>query len=400
MSSAKNRLLVTAFLCDACFNFGRVALPLAVRSMTTANEQGAYQVLALMAGLIMLCVVVGAPLAGKIFDRFGPALGISLGALILAVAHLGFSMAGGLPTLALFGAVLGISGAFFYPAIEGAISADAPHGKLATWLGEYNLTWAASATVGTVLAGVTYERFGAVSFIPVACVAVLVALAVDVAAFRREARGESVPPEPPGDDEVSPVCIERFRRISLVANFSVGALMAVLWALGVTLAAEAVYQGLAWSVLIGSFSLAKLATFVIMSVSTRWHYRMALLVVTQLLAACSAFLLVLFPTLAIEVIAFAVVGVASGVTYFSSIFYSTRSGAADVGGHADRGFKSGLHEAALAAGAAGGLIAAGFSHRLFAMVGLRFERSPFAFAGFLVIFALLLQGLDFRKKRK
>jgi len=427
MTTAKNRYLVTTFLFDMTFNFGRAVMPLVALSMTTASGVGASHMLTIFAGVMMFAPAIGAPLAGKVGDRIGFPACMAIASGSLALVYFGFANVTELVPLAMLGFLMGISMAFFYPCVEGAIADEAPHGKLTAYMGQYNLTWAASATIGTTLAGLAFSRFGMKSFLGGVLVAGLLFIALMMNLRRtKKAPLEKVVHEIPDDHNAAE--IEMFRKASLIANFAVGGLMAVLLALGVTLTRSAsnlrvtlsaivylftrdshsafmdiiVMEGwkpLVWSMLICSFSLSKFFVFVLMSLSDIWEYRMRVLVGTQIVACLAAFLLVISGNLALHLLAFAVVGAASGVTYFSSIYYSERAGAADVGGKEDRGAKSGWHEGVLAAGAGCALIIAGFSDKIFSLVGLEFHRVPFAFGGILVAITLLAQ-LNFLKHRK
>jgi len=424
---SKNRYLASTFVYDMTFNFGRSAMPLVALSLTTARGNQADYLLTIFAGVMMLAPAIGAPLAGKAGDRMGFPACLVIASGLLAVVFLGLGRVNGLVPLGALGFLMGISAAFFYPCVEGAIAGEAPRGKLTPYMGQYNLTWAASATVGTTLAGIAFSRFGTRSFWGGSAVAaaLFVALIVNLAVAKIR-KPEFV--ELPGTDLHPPEEVELFRKASLIANFALGGLMAVLLALGVTLTetsaelqigicalasafrkahgaafADMMFKGswrfIIWSLLIGAFSVAKLGAFVLMSLTDVWEYRMRVLVGTQIVACLAAFVLVASGELGVQLAAFALIGAASGITYFSSIYYSERAGASDVGGREDRGAKSGWHEGILAAGAGCALVLAGFSDMFFSLFGLKISRAPFAFGGLLVAFTLAAQ-FSFLKRRK
>ena len=423
----KNRYLAGTFVYDMTFNFGRAVIPLVALSLTTLRGNQAGYLLTIFAGVMMLAPAIGAPLAGKVGDRVGFPVCLVIAAGLLAAVFLGFAKVNGLILLGTLGFFLGISAAFFYPCVEGAIAAEAPRGKLTRYMGQYNLTWAASATVGTTAAGLAFSRFGMTSFLggSLVAAALFVALFFNVGALKKK-KPEEI--ELPGTDAHRAGEVELFRKASLIANFALGGLMAVLLALGVTLtetsahlqfttcalaspflkAREAafvdmVFQGpwrfYIWSLLIGSFSIAKLGAFVFMSATDVWEYRMRVLVTTHIVSCLAAFALVASGELAVQVVAFAIIGAGSGITYFSSIYYSERAGASDVGGREDRGAKSGWHEGILAAGAGCALVLAGFSDMFFSLFGLKLVRAPFAFGGLLVAVTLFAQ-FRFLRHRK
>ena len=77
--------------------------------------------------------------------------------------------------------------------------------------------------------------------------------------------------------------------------------------------------------------------------STRWHYRFSPFLIVQLLAILSFLGIGLTQHIILWAFAFAIVGVSVAFTYFSSLYYG-------LDRHADKGNKSGWHEAILGVG--------------------------------------------------
>jgi hypothetical protein len=77
--------------------------------------------------------------------------------------------------------------------------------------------------------------------------------------------------------------------------------------------------------------------------STRWHYRFSPLLIIQLLAILSFLGIGLTQHTILWAFAFAAIGVSVAFTYFSSLYYG-------LDRHADKGNKSGWHEAILGVG--------------------------------------------------
>ena len=77
--------------------------------------------------------------------------------------------------------------------------------------------------------------------------------------------------------------------------------------------------------------------------STRWHYRFTPLLIVQCLAILSFLGIGLTQHMLLWAFAFAIIGVTVAFTYFSSLYYG-------LDRHADKGNKSGWHEAILGVG--------------------------------------------------
>ena len=77
--------------------------------------------------------------------------------------------------------------------------------------------------------------------------------------------------------------------------------------------------------------------------STRWHYRFSPLLIVQVLAILSFLGIGLTQHILLWAMAFAIIGVSVAFTYFSSLYYG-------LDRHADKGNKSGWHEAILGVG--------------------------------------------------
>ena len=77
--------------------------------------------------------------------------------------------------------------------------------------------------------------------------------------------------------------------------------------------------------------------------STRWHYRLAPMLIVQLLAILCFLGIWKIQNTLLWVFAFGIIGVSAAFTYFSSLYYG-------LDRHVDKGNKSGWHEAILGLG--------------------------------------------------
>ena len=82
------------------------------------------------------------------------------------------------------------------------------------------------------------------------------------------------------------------------------------------------------------------AAFAVMMTTERWHHRFSFLVIGQLMIVAGALLTSVAQQIILFVFSMLILGFGSGITYYSSIFYSLE-------GHSGRAQKSGIHESVL-----------------------------------------------------
>lgn len=190
-----------------------------------------------------------------------------------------------------------------------------------------------------------------------------------------------------GIGEDKPANYISFLYIAWCANFVSWFNLGVMRNLFPKLGTELGFSTALVGTLIFIITFAQTVMFFVLGRTHRWHYKLGLMLLFQLLAFLSLWIFVFFSCVAYFVVAMVFLGLSAGLTYFSSIFYS-------LYGSVDKGRKSGLHEAVIGTGAffgpfAGGLFAAKFG-----------IRAPYIVAAVVVAAAMLLEVALIRKTRQ
>ena len=217
--------------------------------------------------------------------------------------------------------------------------------------GIYNSTWAAAAALAYFTGGKLYDTLGrgAVFWLPAAIFIGQLLLAgwlskqaATVVASQIKSREPA--PLPPETVRFRPsIRPETFLKLAWLANpfayVAVNTLFAVMPGLAQKLDLSPTKVGLFCSV----WLFGRLAAFVMLWQWTGWHYRFRWLVSGFGVLIASFLLIVLAPQLWMVVLAQIFFGFATGLIYYSSLFYSMDVGQAS----AEHG---GLHEAAIGLG--------------------------------------------------
>jgi len=346
-----------------------------------------------------LVFVFAAWQGGKFAQRFGYLTSLQTG-----FAGMGLSLLVGwfLPSLPAQFIVLTawtISMCLTWPALEALVSDGEDDDSLPRQVGLYNIGWSGMAAITYFVGGALFDGLGPLSlyWLPVAIYAVQwVAVTwlkrvqgdpLPVAAATPPSATHRHQPEPQAlAQPISPKTFLQMAWLTIpFAYMGVSTLLAVIPGMAKELNLSATESGLFCSI----WFFARLATFVALWRWTGWHYRFRWLLgaFLGLLVSLAALLLARdYWPLAVAQIVF---GVAVGLIYYSSLFYSM-----DVG--ETQGEHGGLHEAMIgsgiclgpAIGVAGLLLAPGQPHAgayavlallaggLAGLIGLRFRRGP------------------------
>jgi len=296
---------------------------------------------------------------GRFAERRGYSTSVQLGfgslALCMIVSGLldawGIrSAAGHLVVLSVYSVVLLLT----WPALEAVTTAQAPASRLPHLVGVYNCTWSSASAIAYFTGGALYERLGSVAvfWIP----ATLYSLQFIAARWISAREGAAIAPDEPA--EAAPVHPEpaafqqsvppkTFLTLAWVANpfsyVAIYTILPVMPGLAVRLGLSATETGIVCSV----WMFARLATFVGLWGWKKWHYRFRWLMAAQALLVASFASILLAPTLAFLIASQIAFGLAIGLIYYSSLFYSM-----DVGDtKAEHG---GIHEAVIGLGSFAG----------------------------------------------
>jgi DHA1 family multidrug resistance protein-like MFS transporter len=100
------------------------------------------------------------PVVGRLSDRFGKKLFLSLGLLVYAMAAAGYLWAPGYRELFLFRLLSGAGAAMVIPTAYAYIGDLTPQGREGRYMGIFNIALVAGYGVGPTLGGIVYDSYG------------------------------------------------------------------------------------------------------------------------------------------------------------------------------------------------------------------------------------------------
>jgi MFS family permease len=287
-----------------------------------------------LSGLIYF---VAAWQCGRFAAKFGRVLSLKLGFLSLAVvvAAAGLTshnLVAQLVLVSLYNVVLLLT----WPALESLVSERETQAGVQQMVGIYNCTWAGTAAIAYFTGGKLYDAFGpgAVFWLPAGIFSVQFLLLLWL-----EKNHDAVlaaTPEPPKEKyhvpESSalkqPVSPQTFLKMAWLANpfayVAINTLFAVMPGVADKLALSPTRVGLVCSV----WLFGRLAAFALLWRWGGWHYRFRFLFAAFVALIASLATILLATHLWLVILAQVFFGLATGVIYYSSLFYSMDVGEA------------------------------------------------------------------------
>jgi predicted MFS family arabinose efflux permease len=293
--------------------------------------------------------------AGRFAQRYGyfTALKTGFGLMFIALS-LGLAARSASAHVAVM--VLNVTGmSFTWPTLEALVSEGEPRAGLQHMLGIYNVVWAATASIANFSGGAMLEKLGLPSlfYVPMA-----VHLSQFVLVFFLESRVKVKQHQSPFSSEgslsaVAPEAGElphptlprakRFLRMAWLANpfayIAINTLIAVIPGVARRLELSTMAAGFCCS----TWCFARFGAFALLWRWTDWHYRFRWLLLSYLGLVASFAGVVLAPNLTVLILSQLVFGVAVGLIYYSSLFYSMDR--SDT-----KGEHGGIHEAVIGLG--------------------------------------------------
>jgi len=237
-----------------------------------------------------------------------------------------------------------------WPTLEALVSEKESPADLSQMVGVYNIVWAGSSGLAYFVGGALLEGLGMASLFLVPLALHLLQIALT---FWLEKKAATAPPInsatlSPVADAVSlnprPIAkAKTFLRMAWLANpfayVAINTVIPLIPDLARKLELSPTLAGFFCSL----WFFARLGTFVLLWLWTGWHYRFGFLLSAYLLLIVSFAVLLLVANFWIILVAQIIFGLAIGLIYYSSLFYSM-----DVG--ETKGEHGGVHEAAIGAG--------------------------------------------------
>ncbi len=240
---------------------------------------------------------------------------------------------------------------FTWPALEALVSENETQSGVQHMVGIYNCTWSAAAALAFFTGGPLYDRLGGAVVFRVPAAILLAQFLLVIWLSRHAARvsapavkpNETVHPSAEPAAFRQPISPQGFLKMAWLANpfayVAMNTLLAVMPGIARKLALSPTQVGLFCSI----WFFGRFAAFALLWRWKGWHYRFRWLLGAFLTLIVSFTLLLQARELGVFVLAQVFFGLATGLIYYSSLFYSMDVGEAS----AEHG---GLHEAAIGAG--------------------------------------------------
>lgn len=288
---------------------------------------------------------------GKFAQRRGCLTSLKVGFAGLTLAMLAGALLGSVAAMLCVLISYTVVLLFTWPALEALVTENEPPAVVPRRVGIYNTTWSAAAALAYFTGGKLYETFGRGLVFWLPAVIFLGQLLLTLWLARQAAKvvappiqhDESARPHPATTAFRPSIPPHIFLKLAWLANpfayVAVNTLFAVVPGLAQKLGLSPARVGLFCSV----WLFGRLAAFVLLWQWPGWHYRFRWLAGGFVMLIVSFGLILLAPQLWIVVVAQIFFGLATGLIYYSSLFYSMDAGDA-------KGEHGGLHEAAIGLG--------------------------------------------------
>jgi MFS family permease len=295
-----------------------------------------------LASLIGLIYMFASWQAGRFAQRFGNFTALKIGFGIMAV---GLALGSQLHFVAgaiAAACVVNVGMCFTWPVLEALVSEGA---NAARAVGLYNIIWAAANAFAYFIGGTLIVKFGYESmfYLPLVFVLVQFAMVLWLEKIHGGVAGQPGNPSPHDGNRPPPARAKNFQRMAWLANpfayIAINTLLAVIPGLAARFDLSPMLAGFVCSL----WCFVRLGTFVLLWRWPGWHYRFRWLVTAFSALVLSFAVILIVPSLVVLVVAQIFFGVAIGLIYYSSLFYSMD--ASDT-----KSEHGGIHEAAIGAG--------------------------------------------------
>ena len=303
-----------------------------------------------LAAWLGLVYAVTAWQAGKLAHRLGYFNTLKLGFGVM-IAGLGMgaesSTAAGQITAA---SIISLGMCATWPTLEAMVSEDETPALVPRAVGIYNIVWAVTYAVAFFVGGKIIEQFGfrAMFLLPAALLVLEVALTIwlqrrPLLAPVGGSLADTVTALPEDLNRPTPARARAFLRMAWLSNpfayIAINTLVAVLPGVAAKLRLDTGLAGVVCSL----WCFARLAAFIFLWRYTAWHYRFRWLLLSFTLLILSFVAMLVVPSLWVILPAQLCFGAATGLIYYSSLFYSMETS----GAKSEHG---GIHEAAIGLG--------------------------------------------------
>jgi MFS family permease len=268
----------------------------------------------------------------------------------------------------------------YWPALQAWLGSGKGRRDLLRSLGRFNISWALGILVGPAVGGSLYAKDLHWPFLIAA--GAIAALSLSLLLLKFQAQPPAQTPDPPPE-----YASDHFLRIAWVANFATFFVTGTVRSLFPKFASDLGIPPGSLGLLMSLIGLAQVITFFLVARTDRWQFRLAPLVVLQIVGAAGLLTLTLGTSRGVFAVGLLAHGALTGLTFTASIFYSLF-----VRNPGSR--RTGLHEAVLAGGFFLGPLLGGISAEHLG------PRSPYLLCACAVLLAVGVQTYLHRRSQR
>ncbi len=251
------------------------------------------------------------------------------------------------------GGVGGAAMAFYWPFLMSWVSADYEGVQLNRRFGRYNGAWSGGGMIGPLIGGWLFEVN---ALLPLLAAVVFVLLSLLLLSFGRDGATAAragvqagLKPGPAYDRRLLADC----RWISRVALFSVCASYAILRSQFALVFRDLGYTESQFGMYLTIYALCNFAALVAAGRWALWHFKPALLLVSQAMLLVMLFLTIYGRTLSVLLVSSVLLGAAYGFAYCSHLYYGASA-------ERQRSARMAIHETVISLGVTVGSFAGGY----------------------------------------
>jgi len=306
----------------------------------------------ILAALLGAVYSVAAYFGGRFAQKFGYFTAVRWGTGLMMVVFLIGSQVEGLASTVAVIVVGDIGMCLTWPAMEALMSEGEPPVRLQSLVGIYNFVWAAAGAFAYFMGGLLQQKLGAKSIFYVPAGLLLLEMGL---AFWLEREAQRQPPteldpsllRPTPEGYASPISPALFLKMAWLANplayLAINTVISTLPSIAKHFQLTLMQAGFICSI----WLFVRAGAFVFLRLWPNWHYRFRFLAGCYIAMIVSFGGILLAPEIWVFILSQTVFGLAIGLIYYSSLFYSM-----DVG--QTKGEHGGIHEAAIGVGNAAG----------------------------------------------
>lgn len=288
--------------------------------------------------------------AGKLAHRLGYFNTLKLGFGVMIAGLWVGAQSSTAPGQIVAASILSVGMCAIWPTLEAMVSEDETPALVPRAVGIYNIVWAVAYAVAFFTGGKIIEQFGFRAMFILAALLLVLEVALTIWLQRRPAvitnsgglmAAAALLPE--DVNRPTPARARAFLRMAWLSNpfayIAINTLVAVLPGVAAKLQLDTGLAGVVCSL----WCFARLGAFIFLWRCTAWHYRFRWLVISFALLVLSFVVILVIPSLGVILLAQLFFGAATGLIYYSSLFYSMETS----GTKSEHG---GIHEAVIGLG--------------------------------------------------